>query len=92
MAPEKYCGLQLILNLKRSVKLCTVKQGRNILSYSWKIQFYINLFQESRESSPEDINELNSKTKLVRGEGGDIGAGDQTSDIQLKSIKSLHDS
>lgn len=48
--------------------------------------------EESRESSPEDINELNSKTKLVRGEGGDIGAGDQTSDIQLKSIKSLHDS
>lgn len=90
MAPEKYCGLQLILNLKRSVKLC--KTSRNILSYSWKIQFYINLFQESRESSPEDINELNSKTKLVRGEGGDIGAGDQTSDIQLKSIKSLHDS
>lgn len=69
-----------------------VKQGRNILSYSWKFQFYINLFQESRESSPEDINELNSKTKLVREEGGDIGAGDQTSDIQLKSIKSLHDS
>lgn len=48
--------------------------------------------EESGESSQEDIDEQNTKTKLVLGEGDDIGAGDQTSDIQLKSVKSLNNS
>lgn len=31
MAPEKFCGLQLIVNLKRSVKLCKTKSEHFVI-------------------------------------------------------------
>lgn len=65
------------------------------LPHSVRRHFYCGAkYQEEdiRKRSQEDLNELNSKTKLVLVEGSDIGAGDQASGIQLKSMKSLQDS